>query len=71
MKYYKEDQDLVRSMFDLESLIAFQSQHCVEVVRHDDYSYYCYIDNVIYGSGLTMLSALVVAQKRYENEITD
>lgn len=66
MNYFEEENNETRRLFDLESLIAFQMEHEVQIIRGEDYQYMCYIDKEVYGSSLTPLNALVVGVRKFE-----
>ena len=59
INYIKQEEDLIRELFDLEEIIKFQSKHRVEVILGSDYQYSCYIDGKSYSSALTSLGGLV------------
>lgn len=64
--YFKEEDNLVRKLFDLEEILLFQSEHDVQILREADWQYMCYIDKKGFGSGLTAMGALVVGIKQWK-----
>lgn len=66
MDYMTEENDLVRKRFNLEEIISFEKEHNVEITREKGWQYTCYIDQKVYGIGLTMTGALVFGIKQFE-----
>lgn len=67
MDYFEEENKITRRVFDLESAIAFQKEHDVQIIRGEDWQYECWIDKRCYAIGLTMLGALVFGIKQYNS----
>jgi hypothetical protein len=70
--YHEQENEWVRDSFDLEKLIEFTSKHKVEVLMGASFQYEAYVDykegDGCYGTGLTILGAIVTAIKTFENK---
>lgn len=65
--YFKEENDLVRKLFDLDEVINFQMKHDVQIIRGADWQYMCYVNGSAFASGLTTMGALVFGMKQFKN----
>lgn len=66
------EEGLIRKLFDLEELMAFQREHTFVIERGEDYQYYMRTLEGNFGSSLTPLGALVLGMKqfkKYRNEL--
>ena len=66
--YFIEENELIKKLFDLDEILAFQLEHNVEVLRGEDYQYLCYIDRKGYGTSLTLLGALTIGIKQFKEK---
>lgn len=66
--YFIEENELIKKLFDLDEILAFQLQHNVEVLRGEDYQYLCYIDRNGYGTSLTPMGALTIGIKQFKKQ---
>jgi len=64
--HFIEENELVKKLFDLDEILAFQLEHNVEILRGEDYQYLCYIDRKGYGISLTPMGALTVGIKQFK-----
>jgi len=65
--YIKEENELIKKIFDLDEIISFQMEHDVQIIREVDLQYMCYIDKKGFGSGLTTIGALVIGIKQFKD----
>lgn len=63
INYLEEEVTLIKSNFNLDSVLAFQANHDIQITRGADYQYICYIDGKGYASALTPIGALVNAMR--------
>ena len=67
--YVKEEGEIVRKRFDLDTVLTFTEEHRVEVVMGSDYQYEVYIDGEgSYASGLTATFALWFGIENYKKD---
>lgn len=69
MDDFLNENELVKQIFNLDEILAFQLKHDVQIIRGGDYQYLCYIDKKGYGVALTPMFALAYGIKQY-NELT-
>lgn len=69
--YFENENSYVRNAFDLEYILAFQTNHDMQIIRGEDYQYMCYIDKEVYGGALTPLCALVTGIELYNKYKTN
>lgn len=65
--YFIEENELTKQMFDLNEILTFQLENDVQIIRGEDYQYMCYINKVVYASGLTPMFALAYGIKCFTN----
>lgn len=61
----------IKQTFNIDDIIKFQSKHTLEIIRGEDWLYYCYIDKKAYTSGFTPMGALIygiLQFKEHNNE---
>ena len=54
------------NLFDFNDFFETQKNHEVQIIRGGDYQYACYIDRVVYATGLTMIFALSYGIKKFK-----
>jgi len=69
--YFKQENELIKNLFDLDEIIRFQMKHDVQIIKESDWQYMCYIDKKGFGSGLTTMGALVIGIKRFREHFTN
>jgi hypothetical protein len=62
----QSEEGLIRNLFDLEEVIAFQKEHPFVIERWSDYQYHMKTLEGNFGSSLTPLGALVVGMKQFK-----
>lgn len=65
-----EENDQTEKHFDLESLLDFQLDNDVQIVKDAYLGYNCLINGVSYNTSLTPLNALVMGVKHYKERKT-
>jgi hypothetical protein len=60
------ENNISRTMFDLEEVLEFQSKHKLELTRDESFSYLCWIDGKVWSTTVTPLAALTLAIKTYK-----
>lgn len=68
INYFKEENENIRKLFNLEEVLKFQLNHDIQIIRGGDFQYDCYIDKENYSSGLTPMGALVFGIKIYKEK---
>jgi hypothetical protein len=66
--YFEEESNYVRKFFDVEEMLNFQLTHDVQVIRGEDYSYYCYVNKKCIITAFTPMFALVRGIKYYKEK---
>ena len=69
--YFAQENEHTRKHFDLESVLAFQLEHDVQIIRGEDWQYHCHIDKKIFAISLTPMGALVVGIERFKERNTE
>ena len=64
--YFIEENELIKQMFDLDEILAFQLENDVQIIRGEDYQYMCYINKSVYATGLTPMFALAYGVKVFK-----
>jgi len=67
MEHFENEQ--TKQIFNLDEILAFQLNHDVQIIRGEDYQYYCYIDREVYAAGLTPMFALAYGIKVFKDGI--
>lgn len=66
INYFEEENNTTKKLFNLDDILEFQLKHDVQIIRGEDYNYFCYIDKKVYGLGLTPIYALVCGIKLFK-----
>lgn len=61
-----EENKLTKELFNLDEILSFQLENEVQVIRSEDWTYLCYINNEVYGTGLTPMYAIVNGIRMYK-----
>ena len=70
MDLLNQEIEATRDLFNLEELLKLQNKHKLEVVRGDDWLFYCVIDGAVYSTSLTPMYALVHGVMMYKKHHT-
>lgn len=65
--HFIEENELTKSLFNLDEILAFQLKHDVQIIRGEDYQYHCWIDKKAYGTALTPMFALAYGIKCFKS----
>jgi hypothetical protein len=65
--YFIEENELTKQMFDLDEILAFQLENDVQIIRGEDYQYWCYINKLVYATALTPMFALAYGIKVFKD----
>jgi len=65
--YFKEENKLIKKLFNLDEIINFQMEHDIQIIREADWQYMCYIDKKGFGSSLTPIGALVIGIRQFKD----
>lgn len=67
---FAEENEFTKQMFKLDDILEFQTKNDVQIIRGEDYQYMCYINGIVYATGLTPMFALTVGIKLFNNKPT-
>lgn len=71
--YFIQENLFTRQIFDLDEILACQTENDVQIIRGEDFQYMCYINKLVYATALTPMFALAygikVFNKRKQQDI--
>lgn len=67
--YLLSENELTRTLFNLEDVLSFQLDNDVQIIRGEDYMYLCYVNGSVYATGLTPMYALVRGIICYKEQV--
>jgi hypothetical protein len=62
----EDEYRIAHTLFDFNDFFELQKNHEIQIIKGEDYQYYCYIDRVVYATGLTMIFALSYGIKKFK-----
>ena len=67
--YMIGENQLTKTMFDLEEILNFQLKYDIQIIRGEDYQYMCYINKIVYATGLTPMFVLSYGINRFKEKL--
>jgi flagellar motor switch protein FliG len=60
--------ELVKKLFNLNDLLDFEKTHTIEMIIGSDHMYHCYINGVVWETGVNFLETLILAIDKFKKQ---
>lgn len=63
---FQQESEQVKKECSINEIVDFTMTHDVQIIRGEDYQYYCYIDKEVYDISLTPMYTLMMGIIKYK-----